>query len=581
MGARIPVPVGTSRTGGSILWGGLTFLLLLVVVNPDRGFKQSGSGDPDLEVRERGADLPHKEYEGPRIQFQEHDADRQQPHAQFKESGAEGKQPHKCVSLRERKGVSHSEKEAAVAIPKSTTNVRRTFLTHSLKMRKKRMKKHDYVKDEGRKPNENNKDKTSDSVSVPPVSVPPVSVPPLYRAKREVNPVFVRCPSRRCGLNDCLLAYRKNDAKGRRRWGILDPKQTFVRPASFDYMIVSYTSILPLKETPDLWCFTVQQLSEDPDCAQWRVNYRLFPKLGTDCIVQEDEDDWAVVEQARTTIYYEAVKPVGGNSFRPDERNSAAFLMVDYAPERNLSKCWLCQNMPKSMHSPMFTPVPFSKADYVMVDWNGLGSRMEAGTDECYTPAYPKGNPEFSRYTDLALDTVAEVNSNYLPVGVNDVNLLRINSVQPFVMLALQYKLHLTLVQTNCTKSERDLVCVPQPYTYSLLVEALIEIQPWFGTRSFNMVKVSMHNCSVMISDEKTPPRDCSDYIPPVYTYELQNVSLCFRGVGYSNEPNLGEGSCTSVVNVSLKQQPLPERVYLICGNKAYRCMPYARLRGV
>lgn len=61
--------------------------------------------------------------------------------------------------------------------------------------------------------------------------------------------------------------------------------------------------------------------------------------------------------------------------------NTVRNLMIDDAGEQNLSNCWICQNMPCSMHSTMFNPIPFIKVDYRLLNWNDLASKMEEGAD--------------------------------------------------------------------------------------------------------------------------------------------------------------------------------------------------------
>ncbi|XP_042264921.1 uncharacterized protein LOC121902080 isoform X6 [Thunnus maccoyii] len=129
-------------------------------------------------------------------------------------------------------------------------------------------------------------------------------------------------------------------------------------------------------------------------------------------------------------------------------------------------------------------------------------------------------------------------------------------------------------------KPSENQVCVPQPYTTTAMAEALVYVQPWAGTLSIGPVKIQLRNCSAPQQNEQRPQRDCSTYLPPVFTHELQNVSLCFRGIGKGHE-DLGQSSCNTVVDVTLKQSPLPERVYLVCGDRAYRCVPYEDSRGV
>ena len=149
-----------------------------------------------------------------------------------------------------------------------------------------------------------------------------------------------------------------------------------------------------------------------------------------------------------------------------------------------------------------------------------------------------------------------------------------------YVKLGFEYRVQVSLTQTNCSEPPEGKVCVPQPYTSTILAEGLVYVQPWTGSMSIGLVKVQVRNCTEPQQSEQTPLRDCSVYLPPVPTHALQNVPLCFRGVG-SGQEELGQSSCNTVVNVTLKQSPLPERVYLICGDKAYSCMPYKESKGI
>ncbi|XP_044193367.1 uncharacterized protein LOC122971009 isoform X2 [Thunnus albacares] len=261
------------------------------------------------------------------------------------------------------------------------------------------------------------------------------------------------------------------------------------------------------------------------------------------------------------------------------KENSALSLMLDYARDRNLSKCWLCQNMPASIHSPMSNPIPFTKADYETFNWNDLASRFREEADDCYTPTYPV-DVKSSQNTDIALYVARTVNDKYLPSGFNFTTLLRIIHIQRYVKLGFEYRVQVALAQTNCSKPSENQVCVPQPYTTTAMAEALVYVQPWAGTLTIGPVKIQLRNCSAPQQNEQRPQRDCSTYLPPVFTHELQNVSLCFRGIGKGHE-DLGQSSCNTVVDVTLKQSPLPERVYLVCGDRAYRCVPYEDSRGV
>lgn len=260
--------------------------------------------------------------------------------------------------------------------------------------------------------------------------------------------------------------------------------------------------------------------------------------------------------------------------------NSAISLMIDYAHDRNFSNCWLCQNMPTSIHSSMLSPIPFTKADYKKFNWNGLGLRLNDETGDCYTPSYPIDTEKSTKYADIAQNVVQAINNHYLPVGFNHTVLLKIIHIQMYVKLGFEYRVQIGLSQTNCSDPSKDQVCVPQAYTPIILAEALVYVTPWAGSVTVGSVKIQVRNCTEPQQSEQTEKRDCSVYLPPVPTQALPNVSLCFRGVG-SGKNELGQSSCNIVINVTLKQSPLPERVYLICGEKAYRCMPYEQSQGV
>ena len=254
--------------------------------------------------------------------------------------------------------------------------------------------------------------------------------------------------------------------------------------------------------------------------------------------------------------------------------------MIDYARERNLSNCWLCQNMPSSMHAPMFNPIPFTKADYKVLNWNDLASRMEKEADSCYTPTYPMEPAQSPLNKNLADYVTKLVNEKYLPIGFNYSVLFHIAHIEAYIKVSFEYRVQIILVQTNCSNPPGGQVCVPQPHTATALVEALVYIQPWFGTRNVGSIKIRTRDCNTPLQEQPTPLRDCSTYLPPVAIHELQNVSLCFRGVGTGHD-ELGDSSCHNVVNVTLKQSALPERVFLVCGDRAYRCVPEEFPHGV
>lgn len=75
--------------------------------------------------------------------------------------------------------------------------------------------------------------------------------------------------------------------------------------------------------------------------------------------------------------------------------------------------------MPNSMHSPMLNPIPFTKADYTLFNWNDLAARTEKRADNCYTPTYLLNPAVSSQYVNIANCVAKMINEKYLPPEVN------------------------------------------------------------------------------------------------------------------------------------------------------------------
>ncbi len=58
------------------------------------------------------------------------------------------------------------------------------------------------------------------------------------------------------------------------------------------------------------------------------------------------------------------------------------------------------------------------------------------------------------------------------------------------------------------------------------------------------------------------------------------NVSLCLSVIATESDKELGQSSCDKK-SVALNKSPLPERVCLVCGDKAYSCMPFVGGHGM
>ncbi|XP_034053622.1 syncytin-1-like [Gymnodraco acuticeps] len=66
----------------------------------------------------------------------------------------------------------------------------------------------------------------------------------------------------------------------------------------------------------------------------------------------------------------------------------------------------------------------------------------------------------------------------------------------------------------------------------------------------------------------------------PETGYQRFQVSQRMNGGGFLPSHDVGHSDCNTVIKVKLTSTPLPERVYLVCGDRAYSCMPYDTFDG-
>ncbi|XP_034081668.1 uncharacterized protein LOC117552405 [Gymnodraco acuticeps] len=396
--------------------------------------------------------------------------------------------------------------------------------------------------------------------------------------------IAVNCPSSICDSSNCIIVFPVFSVYS--TWELYPENQySWFRVAPEGVrMVLNTIEEMP----PELWCSTIERfealIRKEVKCTVRKPDYRI-PNLGdTACTVTGPN--------SKTNVPSTPLKQSGGEvdsskkalitPYKQTKTNSAVSLMLDYAHERNVSNCWLCQNMPESMHSPMFSPIPFTKADYGLVNWNDIASRISDEAGDCYTPSYPIDSEKPLQYKGLVSLIVDTVNKDYLPDGFKRLTFLKLIYMKKYVNLAFEYRFQLALAQTNCSANFTSPTCTMQPHTPALLVEALVTVVPWFGSRTVDSVEVKIHDCTQPIPLGKPPTRDCSVYVPPIVVHEWKNVSICFQNaVGSHTSPDVGHSDCNAIVRVHIARIPLPQRVYLVCGDRAYGCVPYDVFYGI
>lgn len=122
--------------------------------------------------------------------------------------------------------------------------------------------------------------------------------------------------------------------------------------------------------------------------------------------------------------------------------------------------------MPSSMHAPIFNPIPFTKADYKVLNWNDLASRMKKEADSCYTPTYRMEAAQSPLNRNLAEYVTKLVNDQYLPFGFNYSVLFHIAHIEAYVDVGFDYRVQIGLAKTNCSNPPGDHVCTSAAYRH-------------------------------------------------------------------------------------------------------------------
>lgn len=84
--------------------------------------------------------------------------------------------------------------------------------------------------------------------------------------QKRLRGIALECPTDRCKMNDCYVAYPLSYSRGRWWWATHDTSWVERGQLSPNVMRERYTPTTPLTGTPELWCFTKQQLKSCLDC---------------------------------------------------------------------------------------------------------------------------------------------------------------------------------------------------------------------------------------------------------------------------------------------------------------------------
>lgn len=267
-----------------------------------------------------------------------------------------------------------------------------------------------------------------------------------------------------------------------------------------------------------------------------------------------------------------------------EAHNVALSMMTEFASAGNYSKCWICQHLPTSSRSPMLIPVPLTGADWAVLGWRTFIDRFAKDDEDCYIPAsqIKPDEQSMSQYQgdkgEAIRFAVKTFNYKFGSANANWVSLFRLTYYKKYVLQGLRYKMQMTLAETNC-KTESEWLnsgCSLIPNTASIRVDISIQHIPWANKWVETHLTWVKHNCTQPLIPNRPKNRDCTKPTSPIPVHPITNVHRClqFRAEdGYY----LGTSNCSSnMIRVfgETRNFPLPDQVYLVCGNLAYGCIP-------
>uniref|UniRef100_A0AAY5L3L8 Envelope protein n=1 Tax=Esox lucius TaxID=8010 RepID=A0AAY5L3L8_ESOLU len=173
---------------------------------------------------------------------------------------------------------------------------------------------------------------------------------------------------------------------------------------------------------------------------------------------------------------------------------------------------------------------------------------------------------------------IVEFNNHRRPVGVNITKLFRLTYTERVGARGFIVRMQMILVQTDCRTEEDEvrsgMTCNPLPSGFSIRIDAVVNYILWERYMNLDSMTINLHNCSAPAIPEKLRLRDCAQIWSPIPVYELHNVSLCITGASGAAQ-SLGQSDCSTTTQTNFTTLgALPEQVYIVCGGKAYSCIP-------
>ena len=293
----------------------------------------------------------------------------------------------------------------------------------------------------------------------------------------------------------------------------------------------------------------------------------------------------------------EGVEEEPGDRFRRDihHPNLAMSMTMSFAIQMNYSNCWVCQHLPHSTTAPLWMSIPLTRDELLKYDWQKLSKNDILWDQNCHGGKNLAINPEnyyrpiglfvtvnpWSQFAQVLDFIAAEVNKDNLPAGFAKTMVLRVGGLHSNRTTArhhseVVFSAETIHVQTNCSVSHTGPDACTRIESDSFL-NCYSEILWDSIKREFKLLrlKCQLYGCPKRTQEGVTYRSSSVCNSMPILP--AANVKYCFTGQPSKINVSVGESSCDSqtiMVTDLSKPSYLPEKVYAVCGGKAYTHLP-------
>ena len=348
-------------------------------------------------------------------------------------------------------------------------------------------------------------------LAAPPTESPVSSIPVKQTVWRR-GMISLECPIESCLTNNCEIYTLSLSKPLLGRWSKIPPQAIRTECNFNDTCSARLSAEHDRSWEYPLWCSKPTNCETNPD----------YPT----------QFDWSYA-----CLISQILEELPNHEPPHEDRNIALSRMSEFAHERNVSNCWICQHLPLSSKAPMLAPVSFTEADWSIMGLSTISNQIATSNEGCYTPP---SHAESSTQTtpnyvgdkgEVVQFAVRTFNYENRPGNASWAALFRLTYYKQYVQQGLRYQMQMTLAETNCKTEEEWLksTCSLIPNTASLRYEVGIQSVPWTKTFKVTHSSWTKHDCTKSLVPIRPKNRDCLQPIAPIPVHPLTNVSHCIQ----------------------------------------------------